>query len=64
MMREYFSITPTSADLAPDTIITAIASLHKPSTRNSDGIRSRLDPFQSPQPLTYEFVAISEGGNR
>lgn len=63
MRREYLRVTPTSARLDPDVVSTAIASLHKLSATDSDGVITRLTPFRSEQPVTFEFLAISKGPN-
>ena len=61
MTREFLRVTPTTAELNPDIITNALASLHKLSLNESDGFLSRLNPFQSEQSVTFEFVALSEG---
>ena len=63
MTREYLRMTPTSAELDPDVVSTAFASLHKLSATESDGVIASLTPFRSEQPVTFEFLAISEGTN-
>ncbi len=63
MTREYLRVTPTSAGLEPDVVSTAITSLHKLSATDSDGVIARLTPFRSEQPVTFEFLAISDGTN-
>lgn len=45
----------------PDVIRPSLTSLHKLSGADSDGLVTRLNPFRSDGPLTFEFVAISEG---
>lgn len=61
MTQVYFRVTPTSANLEPNTITIAIKSLHKLSGDGPEGLVSRLNPFRSEQSLTFEFVASSEG---
>ncbi|MFB6303992.1 MAG: conjugal transfer protein, partial [Haloferacaceae archaeon] len=61
MNREYIRVTPTSAPLDPDSISTALSSLHKLSSSTSEGFGSWLNPLRSTQPPTFEFVAVSEG---
>jgi len=63
MSRGYLRVTPTTAGLDPDVVSTAIASLHKLSATEPDGVIARLTPSRSEQPVTFEFVAISDGTN-
>ncbi|MEF8773170.1 MAG: ATP-binding protein, partial [Halobacteriales archaeon] len=63
MTREYLRVTPTSAGLDPDVVSTVIASLHKLSVTDSGGVITRMTPFRSEQPVTFEFLAISDGTN-
>jgi hypothetical protein len=61
MIREHLRVTPTTSQLNPGVISTALANLHKLPTNESASLRSRLIPFQQAQPVTFEFVAMSEG---
>lgn len=63
MTREYLQVTPTSAQLDANVISTALVSLHKLPANESEGIIRRFTPFSSEQPVTFEFVAISEGSD-
>lgn len=62
MTREYLRVTPIRR-AHPDVISTAVAGLHKLSAAEPDGVIARLTPFRSEQPVTFEFLAISDGTN-
>ena len=61
MIRDYLQVTPTSANLDPDTISTSIKSLYKLSDRGAGGLLDRMNPCASGDPLTFEFIAMSKG---
>jgi hypothetical protein len=61
MSHEYLRVSHTSAQLDADAVSTALTSLYKLTHREPDRKISRLNPFQSEQPVTFEFVALSEG---
>ena len=61
MTREYLRVTNSSAQLDPDAIPTALASLHKLTHGSPEGLISQLNPFRTEQPVTFEFVVFSEG---
>ena len=58
MNREYLRVTHTTAKLDPEAVTNALGSLHKLTRNDSKG---RLNPLGSTKPVTFEFVAISEG---
>ncbi len=61
MIRNYLRVTPSSEYLDPDPITSSLQSLNKLSEPKQGGILDRLNPFNSTDPVTFEFFAISEG---
>lgn len=61
MTRKYLRVSHTSAQLDPEAITNTLGSLHKLTRNRSTGLPRRLNPLRSSGPVTYEFVAISEG---
>ncbi len=59
MIRDYLRITPSSERLDP--VSSSLQSLYKLSVRGKDSALARLNPFSSDVPVTFEFLAISEG---
>ena len=58
MNREYLRVSHTTAKLDPEAVTNALGSLHKLTSIDSKG---RLNPLGSPDSVTFEFVALSEG---
>ena len=63
MSQEYIRVTPTSEKLTANEIPTILASLHKLTTEESNGLRGFLNPFRSTRAPRFEFLAVSEGHN-
>lgn len=63
MSQEYIRVTPTSEEFAANEIPTVLASLHKLTTGDSDGILSTLNPLNNTHLPRFEFLALSEGHN-
>jgi len=63
MSQEYIRVTPTSEKLTANEIPTILASLHKLTTEESNGLRGLLNPFHSTRAPRFEFLAVSEGHN-
>jgi len=63
MEREYIRVTPTSEAYAVRGVPETLTSLSKLTTTASPTLFTRLNPFASSSPPTFEFLALSEGAD-
>ncbi|WP_277555894.1 conjugal transfer protein [Halobaculum limi] len=61
MNRTYIQIIPTAGSNTSKRIPETIGSLHQITSNESQSLASRLNPLKSQSPLTFEFLAVSEG---